>query len=94
MREYLICYDISDPKRLTRVFRLLRQYAVSLQYSVFLFKGDDRQLDKIMLELAFLIDKNEDDVRAYPLPNRGLKARLGKPALPDGIQYSDLPTAW
>ena len=94
MTDYVICYDISDPKRLGRVFRFLKKCAVPLQYSVFLFSGDDRQLDRCLRHAVALIDEREDDLRAYPLPKRGFKARLGKPALPEGILWSGLPVAW
>lgn len=94
MTDYIICYDIAQPRRLGRVFRFLKKYAAPLQYSVFLFSGDDRQLDRCLAGAARLIDAEEDDLRAYPLPARGLKARLGKPALPAGIQWSGLPTPW
>ena len=86
MMDYVICYDIAHPRRLGRVFRRLRTCAMPLQYSVFLFTGDDRQLAQVMAKLLALIDPKEDDLRAYPLPKRGLKARLGKAALPEGIQ--------
>lgn len=94
MTDYVICYDISHPKRLGRVFRFLKKCAVPLQYSVFLFTGDDRQLDRCLTQAAQFIDTKQDDLRAYPLPARGFKARLGKAALPEGIQWSGLPVAW
>ncbi|MFN4149171.1 MAG: CRISPR-associated endonuclease Cas2, partial [Rhodocyclaceae bacterium] len=84
MTDYLICYDISHPKRLGRVFRFLKKRALPLQYSVFLFSGDDRQLMHCLEAVARLIDPAEDDLRAYPLPRRGLKARLGRAILPEG----------
>jgi CRISPR-associated protein Cas2 len=34
-RDYLVCYDISDPKRLRRVFKTMRGFGDSMQYSVF-----------------------------------------------------------
>ena len=94
MTDFVICYDISNPKRLGRLFRFLKKCAMPLQYSVFLFTGDDRRLNRCLEKAAKLIDAKEDDLRAYPLPSRGFKARLGKPALPEGIQWSGLPTAW
>lgn len=94
MSDFVICYDISHPKRLGRVFRFLKKCAMPLQYSVFLFTGDDRQLARVMEKLVPLIDPKEDDLRAYPLPKRGFKARLGRAALPEGIQWSGLPAAW
>jgi len=94
MSEFVVCYDIADPKRLARLFRYLKKIALPLQYSVFLFSGDDRQLDRLLAGAVRLIDAAEDDLRAYPLPKRGFKARMGKATLPEGIQWSGLPTAW
>ncbi len=94
MSDTIICYDISNPRRLARMFRYLKRCAMPLQYSVFLFTGDDRQLARCLEKAAQLIDPAEDDLRAYPLPKRGFKARLGKAALPEGIQWSGLPVAW
>jgi CRISPR-associated endonuclease Cas2 len=94
MSEYIVCYDICDPQRLGRLHRFLKKSAVALQYSVFLFVGNERQLDLCLQHAAKLIDPEADDLRAYPLPVRGLKARLGKPSLPEGIQWSGLPGAW
>lgn len=34
-RCYLVCYDISDPKRLRRVHRVVGMYGEPWQYSVF-----------------------------------------------------------
>lgn len=94
MSEFIICYDICDPRRLGRLHRFLKKYAVPLQYSVFLFTGDDRQLDRLLARAETCIDPKTDDLRAYPLPARGLKARLGKSALPEGILFGGLPVAW
>jgi len=92
--QFVICYDIAHPYRLARLHRFLRKRAVPIQYSVFIFHGDARQLHRFVNEAAALIDQHEDDLRAYPLPKRGFSARLGLPALPEGIQWSGLPTAW
>jgi len=94
MTEAIICYDIADPRRLGRMFRYLKKCATPLQYSVFLFAGDERRLARCLENAAQLIDPDEDDLRAYPLPKRGFKARLGKAALPEGIQWSALPPSW
>jgi CRISPR-associated protein Cas2 len=94
MSEYIICYDITDPRRLVRLHRYLCRHAMPLQYSVFLFVGDDRQLDRCLRGAAAKIDPTTDDLRAYPLPKRGLKARLGCATLPEGVHWSSLPTTW
>lgn len=94
MSEYLICYDIGCPRRLQRIHRALKGQAMALQYSVFLFSGTPEQLDRCLVQLERLMDKQQDDIRAYPLPERGLRWCQGKPLLPDGIYWSGLPLAW
>jgi CRISPR-associated protein Cas2 len=91
---YIICYDIADPKRLQRLHRHLLKQAIPIQYSVFLFVGDERQLNACLEAAAVQIDPQEDDLRAYPLPQRGLKARVGRPVLPEGILWGALPGVW
>lgn len=94
MKETIICYDISSPRRLGRIHRFLKKKAVPLQHSVFLFTGSTEQLEKCLAEAKSIIDKKEDDLRAYPLPSYGLKARLGKPVFPVGIQLANMPSKW
>ncbi|HQQ68703.1 MAG TPA: CRISPR-associated endonuclease Cas2 [Alicycliphilus sp.] len=94
MSEYIICYDIACPRRLARIHRLLKKQAVPLQYSVFLFTGTAQQLDRCLAQLSQLMDRRHDDIRAYPLPQRGLRWSLGKATLPEGIHLGCLPAPW
>ena len=94
MSETIICYDITCPRRLARIHRLLKKQALPLQYSVFLFTGTALQLDRCLAQLERLMDKRHDDIRAYPLPQRGLRWSLGKATLPEGIHLGDLPAPW
>ena len=94
MSEYLVSYDICAPRRLVRVHRLLRREATALQYSVFLYSGSERQHDRLLADIARLIEPKEDDVRAWPVPARGMRIRLGTPPLPQGIYWSALPAPW
>ena len=64
---YLVCYDIADPKRLQRVARLLEKKAVRCQKSVFLYRGMDRTLTRLLDDLSTLIDPGVDIVQAWKL---------------------------
>jgi CRISPR-associated protein Cas2 len=48
---YLICYDICEPKRWRRCFKLLKGYGTSLQYSIFRCRLTKRQLERLRWEL-------------------------------------------
>jgi len=92
---HLISYDIAQPKRLSRVHRYLKKFALPLQYSVFLVEADAAKIEKILQHLKGLIHAREDDVRVYPLPNEPEWSWLGKPLWGEGVQVTDLkvPTA-
>ena len=50
-RWKVLSYDIRDPKRYRRVFRILKGYGESIQYSVFRFFLDDRTLEELRWRL-------------------------------------------
>lgn len=75
--NYLVCYDISDPERLVRVFRFMKARALHLQYSVFIGLFDWRTLNDVKGSLRDLINPGKDDIRIYPLPSASLVAVLG-----------------
>lgn len=63
MRQaYVVSYDISDPKRLRRVFRVMKGYGDHLQLSVFRCELNDRELVEVRAKLAEAINHNEDQV--------------------------------
>jgi CRISPR-associated protein Cas2 len=81
---YLICYDISDEKRLRRVFKICKDYGSHLQYSV--FESDLSQIEKTELErkLSAEINTREDQVlfvELGPATGRGERViqALGRP---------------
>jgi CRISPR-associated protein Cas2 len=94
MSEYIICYDITNPRRLGRIHRTLKQYAVPLQYSVFLFTGSAAQLAQCLARLQAIMDEHSDDIRAYPLPQRGLRFTLGPSKLPAGVTLGGVASHW
>lgn len=59
---YLVCYDITDDKRLRRVFKVCKNFGDHLQYSV--FECDLNPAEKVNLEqqLNEVIKHDEDQV--------------------------------
>ncbi len=93
-QDFLIAYDITDPRRLQRLHRLLTQHALAIEYSVFYASDDPRRIKTLLAQAAKLIDSRADDLRCYPLPQRGLRARIGRATLPPGVYYSTVPAEW
>jgi len=86
--NYLVCYDVCDPRRWYRVFKTLKKTGVHLQYSVFWCKLSWPELTALKEELARWIKDDEDDVRIYPMPaTRGLVAVFGRgDRMPEGVE--------
>jgi CRISPR-associated protein Cas2 len=83
--RYLVCYDIADERRLTKVFRYMKGRGVHLQYSVFLCSLTWTELQSLKADLEGYIERSKDDVRLYPLPSGEPIETLGGAALvPDG----------
>ena len=60
--SYLVCYDISDDKRLRQVFRAMRAWGDHLQYSIFECQLTATDFARMRAELAGLIQHKEDQV--------------------------------
>jgi CRISPR-associated protein Cas2 len=89
VRNWLIAYDISQPRRLRRVHKLLCGYAVPVQYSVFAARCSPAMAGVIRGSVAMLIDKRADDVRFYPVPEPAHLFVFGRKALPEGLRLLD-----
>jgi len=81
-RNWLIAYDIRDPRRLARLHNFIKRHAVPVQYSVYLFSGHAGHLGQLLAEIRHRIDIRVDDVRAYLVPEGAEVHTLGRGALP------------
>lgn len=89
--RYLIGYDITESKRLQKVYKRLCKYATPLQYSLFLFEGKYSELQACLKMVLGIFDKAEDDLRVYPLQADIKQWQLGREILPEGIIWAALP---
>lgn len=83
--DWLVAYDIAEPRRGARLLRLLKRHGVPLQYSVFAVHATGAQMHALMREINGLICPATDDVRAYRLPVGAHIRTLGAGCLPDGV---------
>jgi CRISPR-associated protein Cas2 len=85
MRQtFIVSYDISDPKRLRRVFKLMRGYGDHLQLSVFQCELTRSEEIELASRLAEIIHHGEDQVLFVdvgPSEGRGRSSirSLGRP---------------
>jgi len=83
-KSYLVCYDISDEKRLRKVFKIMRGYGDHLQFSVFECQLNATDLVRLRAELGTVIHYENDQVLFVdlgPAETRGERviSALGKP---------------
>jgi CRISPR-associated protein Cas2 len=63
MRQtYIVSYDISDPKRLRKVFKLMKGYGEHVQLSVFRCELTHRGLVELRARLGAIIHHEQDQV--------------------------------
>jgi len=82
--SYLVCYDISDEKRLRSVHKKMRGYGDHLQFSVFECQFTPEDLVRCRTDLNAIIDHKEDQVifvSLGPAEGRGDRVitALGRP---------------
>ncbi len=90
-QRWLLAHDIADPKRLQKVWRLMRKEGLPLQYSLYLLHGDRQRVQRLLDQLTLIIDSKRDDLRIYPLGENtrlwglGTQFNEGSNALTDEI---------
>lgn len=88
MANYVICYDISDKKRLQRAARILQARALRLQKSVYWLAASPSQQQECWKLLLAVIDERYDLLNCYCLPPRTRVESLGKNVLGMGMVWS------
>lgn len=82
---YLVAYDIADPKRLARVHSTLKKQSLPVQYSVFTVVLTHKALQRLLERIGTLINKREDDIRCYRLPENSAADTLGQQYFPGDV---------
>ncbi len=89
--RYLVVYDISDPKRLYRVAKILEDYGERVQKSKFEIQIGDREFKIMYARIADVIEPSEDGVKYIPLCEKCLAKieviGLGELVDPDADYY-------
>jgi len=71
---YIVSYDVSDPKRLRRVFKTMYGFGDHIQLSVFRCDLSDADRERMIAKISTIIKHDEDQVLVInigPTPGRG-----------------------
>jgi CRISPR-associated protein Cas2 len=63
----MVCYDISNPKRLTKTAKTLENYGIRIQKSFFQCEMNKQEMEDLKNELLQIIDIRQDYLFVYPL---------------------------
>lgn len=62
----VVCYDIIDDRRRSKIFKLLKDYGQKVQYSVFEVECDEKSWLELEFRLVSLLNE-EDSLSVYTL---------------------------
>ncbi len=65
--NYLVCYDIADNRRLSKIAKVLEKYGHRVQYSFFEVDTSDSMLETILDDIKELMEMKEDKLYVYPI---------------------------
>lgn len=66
----IIAYDIADSRRFVKIGKLMEDYGVRVQKSIFEAEMDERTFNEMRARIERLIDKRVDGVKYFPLCDR------------------------
>jgi len=72
---YVICYDITNDRRRTKIAKVLEGHGLRVQKSVFECVLNEKEYKSLQEKLAKLLHNKEDTMRFYPLPE-GARAKV------------------
>ncbi|HPO91298.1 MAG TPA: CRISPR-associated endonuclease Cas2 [Victivallales bacterium] len=82
-KQYIVSYDIAEPKRLRKIASIMEGYGYRIQYSVFLCYLTPVKLEHLKTDILSIINHNEDQCLIIDIgPGNEMPASitsLGKP---------------
>ena len=89
--NYLIAYDIRHPVRLRKLAKIVQDYGLRMQKSVFEAEMTPSELQSMKKRMLGVIDPKEDGIKIFRLCQsceaKRTGAGLGKPTLPDAAWH-------
>lgn len=70
---YFVSYDITVPKRLAKIAKILSNFGLRVQYSFFECEMEKQKMELLKTQILENMDLEEDSLRIYPLCEDCLK---------------------
>lgn len=64
---WLVCYDISSPKRLQKIGHYCEKFGIRLQKSIFQIDTDKETLQQMLSGIKELMNRKYDSLIVYPI---------------------------
>ncbi len=72
--DFVIAYDIADPKRLRKIAKTLEKKAIRFQYSLFLVTdATHEEVTALVERIVSLCNEEQDDIRIYRIKHHGIR---------------------
>ena len=65
--DMIVAYDIAHPRRLNRVAKIMKDYGVRVQKSIFEVEVDNKRFAEMKRRVRDVILEEEDGVKYFPL---------------------------
>lgn len=72
-RNYLVGYDIADPKRLRKVAKVMSAFGARIQYSFFHCYISNAQKKRLKERIKRIVDEDEDQVIILPVTEKQIQ---------------------
>lgn len=63
----IVAYDIADPKRLNRIAKIIKDYGIRVQKSIFEVDVDNHRFQEMWMRVCAEMEPAEDGVKFFPL---------------------------
>lgn len=72
-KDFLLCYDIADKKRLSKIAKIIEVDAMRIQRSVYFYEQiSKKELKNLIDKVLIVLDEKADDFRVYTIKNKGV----------------------
>jgi CRISPR-associated protein Cas2 len=90
MKHWLVIYDIADSKRLARTAKIIANYGVRVQKSVFEVDASNRTISEMRSRIQQVIDMDEDYIVYFSICERDWQKQM-KIGIGKNIRCDDTP---